>query len=208
MPSRRTVARTDGAARRAQYLRSCRPNVAELAAGAVERAVLVGRAGSRIAARRSSAVRPGNVDQPVPIATACVGVAVADRRRGRAPRRTRTTRPCHGRPSIVGLNASIASGPDARVAVGEQPPEHPALGAQRVRDERMGGDREAALLVDLGDRRPQRLRSGRTRSSMNSASRWPPSVETSSPTITSARMAEVAGHRPGGDARRRSARGR
>ena len=47
-------------------------------------------------------------------------------------------------------------GPDARVRVGEQPAQDPALGAQRVGHERVGRDREAALVVDLGDRRPQR----------------------------------------------------
>jgi hypothetical protein len=44
--------------------------------------------------------------------------------------------------------------------VGEQPAEHEALGAQRVRHERVGRDGDAALIVDLGDRRahrPERL---------------------------------------------------
>ena len=40
--------------------------------------------------------------------------------------------------------------------VGEQPAQHEALGAQRVRHEGMRRDREPALLVDLGDRRAHR----------------------------------------------------
>src|SRR5918996_1215477 len=46
-------------------------------------------------------------------------------------------------------------GADARIAVGDQATEDPALGAERVGHERMGGDRDPSLLVDLGDRRPK-----------------------------------------------------
>ena len=56
----------------------------------------------------------------------------------------------------------------------------------------MGQDRQAALR--RGSRRPSRAasRSGRIRSSMNSARRWPPRVEISSPTITSTRIPRSA----------------
>ena len=60
------------------YLRSCRPNVAELRRGPVERAVVMRPCARGSPRRRSSAVRPGNVVQPVPIASSGVGVAVAD----------------------------------------------------------------------------------------------------------------------------------
>ena len=45
--------------------------------------------------------------------------------------------------------------PVARL-VGEQPAQDEALGAQRVGHERVGRDRDAALVVDRGDRRAQR----------------------------------------------------
>ncbi len=54
-------------------------------------------------------------------------------------------------------------------------------------DERVGGDREPALLVDLARSSSAASWSGRTRSSRNSARRWPPRVVISSPTMTSRR---------------------
>jgi hypothetical protein len=45
--------------------------------------------------------------------------------------------------------------PVARL-VGKQPAQHERLRAQRIRDQRMGGNGEPALVVDLGDRRAQR----------------------------------------------------
>ena len=45
---------------------------------------------------------------------------------------------------------------DGRVRVVEQAPQHPALGAQRVGDERMGRDGQAARVVHVGDGRAQR----------------------------------------------------
>ena len=40
----------------------------------------------------------------------------------------------------------------------DEPPQDPALGAERIRYERMGGDCESALLVDLTDRGPKRAK--------------------------------------------------
>ena len=99
-------------------------------------------------------MRPGNVVQPIPIASTAwasllptVGEAVLAA--------NRTTRPCHGGAERRRVERLDRVGPDARVRVVDEPAQDPALGAERVRHERVGRDREAALLVDLGDRRPQ-----------------------------------------------------
>ena len=97
----------------------------------------------------------------------------------------RTTRSCHGRPRAVGLKVSMRPGGRVSSASSRRRSQHPALGAQRVGHERMGRDREAARVVDR--RRSSSAASGTAGSgrSTNSASRWPPSVVTSSPTMTS-----------------------
>ena len=64
---------------------------------------------ARIAARTSSSVRPGNVVQPVPMASAaCASLLPTWASPCSAAKRT--TRSCQYRPSAVGLNVSIASG--------------------------------------------------------------------------------------------------
>ena len=132
------------------------PERPELARRAVEAAVVASwcRPGSRRGGRRRSS--PGSVVQPEPIAASAWAslLPIWDSPWSAA---NRTTRSCQYRPRAVGLNVSIASGPDRRVAGVEQPAEHEPLGAQRVRDEGMGGDRDPALLVDGGDRPAQAL---------------------------------------------------
>ena len=68
----------------------------------------------------------------------------------------RTTRRCQGLPRLVGLNVSRRVRMGRRVRVVEQAAQHPALGAERVRHERMGRDGQPARLVDREDRRPER----------------------------------------------------
>ena len=149
-----------------------------------------------IAARRSAAVRPGNVVQPVPIAIAW-WASLLPTAGSPCSWAKATTRLCQGRPSIVGLNASSASG-RRRVSSSEEAPEHPALGAQRVRHQWMGGDREAALLVDLADRRaeaPHRLHAllEEQRDEVAAERRDLLADDHLRP------VPEVTGHRPGGD---------
>ena len=176
-------------------------------AGAVE----ASRGGASSPARGSppagpSAVRPGNVVQPVPIARAA-WASLLPTAAGRARAANRTTRACHGRPSVVGLNASSASGrtrgsASSRSRRRTQPWAHSGYGTSGWAGiARPPCSWISAIVV-------RSVRSGRTAPRGTAPSRWPPSVETSSPTMTSTAQAEVAGHRPGGDARRRSARGR
>ncbi len=84
-----------------------------------------------------------------------VRVAVADR--GQAVLGGEADNPGVPRPAerrrVEGLDRVR---PDPRVRVVEQSTEDPALGAERIRDKRVGGDRQATQLVDLGDRGAER----------------------------------------------------
>ena len=108
MPSRRTLAADDGAGV-ARVLAELPAERRELAGRAVERAVVVGRArrdrGPQVGRGAAGERRPAGPDRGRLRGRRCC------RRSGRpCSAANRTTRPCHGRPSIVGLNASIASG--------------------------------------------------------------------------------------------------
>ena len=89
-------------------------------------------------------------------------------------------------------------GADRGSASSSRPPQRPRLGAQRIRHQRVGRDGQAALVVDLGDgRRASTDRA--SRAVRPSASRWPPSVVTSSPTMTSSGRPRSWAMRPAGD---------
>ena len=82
-----------------------------------------------------------------------VGVAVADRGQPVLDGEPDARGACHGRPSVVGLNVSSASGwkrgsDSASSRRSTKPWAHSG-----IRDERVGRDRQPALVVDLGDRR-------------------------------------------------------
>ena len=127
---------------------------AELAGRLVERAAVLGRAGlDRAPEVRGVAAREGRPAGPDRLEG--VGVAVAD----------------VGQPVVVGEADDAAMprlaeagrverlegvGLGGRVGVVEQAAQHPALGAQRVRHERMGRDGQTARLMDGQDRRPER----------------------------------------------------
>ena len=152
VPSRRTRPPTSSRASRPR-LRSCCPNVPSWPAVSWK-VPPCSVARVSIARRRSPASRPGKVVQPVPIASsACASLLPT----WASPcwSANRTTRRCHGLPRLVGLNVSRPSGRPAGVRVGEEAAKDPALRAERVRDERVGRDRQAAGVVDRGDRRPQ-----------------------------------------------------
>ena len=153
MPSRRTRPRTSSRTSR-PYLRSWRPNV-ETWLPVAWKLPWAWVVRASIAWRRSSGPRPGKVVQPVPIASAAWAslspiaaspYSAANRAHAgvaRSPERRRVERL-----DPVGM--------EARIRLGQEPAEHEPLGAQRIRDERVGRDRQPAVLVDLGDRRPER----------------------------------------------------
>ena len=150
---------TDAAARprrgrRRPRLRSCCPNTPSWPAVPWNDAAVVVVPVS-MARRRSAAVRPSKAVQPLPIAPEGVGVAVAHR--GQAVSIGEAHDPIVPRSAERGRVERLERvGSDRRVRIVEQPAQHPALGAQRVRDERMGRDGQAAGIVDVEDRRPQR----------------------------------------------------
>ena len=145
-------------ARVAPALRELSPERPELAGRPVERPVMFrgARRRWRPGDRRRSG--PGSWSSPTRWPRAH-GRRCCRRGRGRVVARTRTTRACQGRPRAVGLNVSIASGWNRSSASSRSRRRTHALGAQRVRDERVGRDREAAGVVDGRDRR--RAGSGR-----------------------------------------------
>ena len=130
------------------------PERAELAGRLVERAAVLGRARldrpaqvGGVAARERRPAGPDRLER-VRVAVADVGqaVLVGEPDDAAVPRLAEAGR----------VERLETVGTRGRVRVGEEPAEHPALGAQRVRDERVGRDGQAARLVDREDRRPQR----------------------------------------------------
>jgi len=84
-----------------------------------------------------------------------VGVAIPDR--GHAVRRGKRPDPLVDEaPERRGVERFQGVGPDAGIARVQESPQRPTLRTERVGEERVGRDRDAALLVDLADRRPHR----------------------------------------------------
>ena len=201
-PGRATSSRASRA-----RLRSCRPNTPTCAGRAVERAAVVGRAG---------------LDR----APQVVGRAARERRPARRrwpPSAWASLLPTRGQAVLVGeAHDPIVPRPSERrrverlervrmdggVAVVEQPAEHPALGAQRVRDERDGPGWRAR--PHRGSRRSSSAAtctSGRARS-MKRASRCPPQRRHLLTDDDLDRQAAVLRDRPAPPPRHRSARDR
>ncbi len=144
----------DLVARVAAALAQLLPERAQLAGGLVERAAVRGRPRldgdpqlRRVAAREA---RPAGADrlERMGVAVAEVGeaVVVGEAHDPAVPRLAERRR----------VERLEAVGVRRGVRVVEQPPEHPALGAQREWHQRMGRDRQPACLVDGQDRGAQR----------------------------------------------------
>ena len=107
-----------------------------------------------MAVRRSAAVRPGNVVWPAPTASAAWASLDAEPRQA-----VPVGEGHHGAMAGPAEGGRIerlqAVGVEARVGVGEEAPKGEALGAERVRDERVGRHGQAAGIVHGGDGRPQ-----------------------------------------------------
>ena len=127
---------------------------AELADGRVERPAVIGGPGfdraAEVVGRPAGEGRPAHRDR-----LERVGVAVAE------PGETVLVREADD-PAMPRLAEArrverlepVGVGRPVRVV--EEPAEHPALGAQRIRDERMGRDGQPARVMDRHDRRAQR----------------------------------------------------
>ena len=182
VPSRRSRPSSSSQAASRRRLRSCSPEHPELAGRAVERAVLPVRARSRIAPQ-SSAVRPGNVVQPLPTARAAWASLLPTA--AQAVLRRESDDPGMPRPAerrrVERLDrVGVDRGPDRRGAGGARSP-------GRTADTGRAGGRGSRCRPARGSRRSSSAAcatSGPARS-MYSARRWPPSVVTSSPTTTS-----------------------
>ncbi len=105
--------------------------------------------GAHVLGRPARERRPAGADRRrrVGVAVADLGEAVL----GREPHDRAVAVPAEGR----GVERLDRVGADGGIVIGQEAAEHEALGAQRVRDERVGGDREAALVVDRLDRPAQ-----------------------------------------------------
>ena len=183
MPSRRILPSAVSRASR-PYFRSCCPNVPSCDAVPWKDPWWWVRP-STIARRRSSGSWPGNVVQPVPIAAAAWASLLPTVGRP-CSAANRTTRPCHGRPSVVGLKASSASGRkrgsgSAMSRRRTQPWAQSGYGTSGWAGIARPPWSWIAAIVERSDW------SGFTRSVRKRPSRWPPRVVTSSPTTTWAR---------------------
>src|SRR5207249_3372536 len=147
-------ATADGVAGIAAVLPQLAPKRRQLRRAAMERSVALGRS------RRDgpSDVLCGVARERGPAAPDCgrrVRVAVPDPGQFellREPDNPAMPRP----PQRRGVEGLERIGAEARVGLAQQPAEDEALGAERVRDQWMGRDRETTLVVDRGDRRAQR----------------------------------------------------
>jgi hypothetical protein len=171
---------------------------AQLARGVVERPVRLGPALAdglpEVLGGPARELRPGGADrlEGMGVAVAHLGEPVV-RREAHDPIVPRS--PEHGR-----VERLDRVGMDGGVRVVEQAAEHPALGAQRVGHERVGGDRQAAGLVDGGDGRPHRA-IGLDGPVDADGQQVPAEGRDLFPDDDLGAQAAVAGHRPGGDGR-------
>ncbi len=139
----------------------------------------------------SSSVRPGNVVQPVPIAS--------DAWASLLPTWARLVLRGEAHDAFVpvpperrGVERLDRVGPDGGVRIVEQAAQQERLGAQRVRDEGWAGIAmpPCSWTAAMDQRRLRRAGTGRSR---NRPSRWPPRVLISSPTITRVRQPAIEG---------------
>ena len=152
---------------------------------------------ARMAARSASSVRPGNVVQPLPIASDAWASLLPTLARSWSVA-NRTTRSCQYRPSAVGLNVSIASGRTAASRSSSRRRSRSAWAHSGYGTRGWAGIAmpPCSWTAAMDQRRLRRAGTGRSR---NRPSRWPPRVLTSSPTITRVRS-------PRSSAMRRAAR--